>query len=216
MNHIDIAEKETYPFEELSEDAKENARDWYIQTSNDIWEADVLKDFKEICDKIGITLKTSGPPPHRDDLHVAFKYSDSQSDGASFEGTYEYAEGATKAIRAHAPQEPELHRIADTLKAIQKRNFFQIRAKIWKKTDRSVHWNTMIADVERDSPNGQQPTHDARSIVEEAMRGLARWLYRELQRRYEDETGDSAVDANIAANQWMFTRAGELGQCHPS
>ena len=50
----------------------------------------------------------------------------SQGDGACFDGTYAYAKGAVKAIRAHAPEDKELHRIADELQAIQRRYFYRI------------------------------------------------------------------------------------------
>ncbi len=51
-------------------------------------------------------------------------------------------------------------------------------------------------------------TADAEDIVTEALRDLARWLYRQLEREYEYLTSDEAVDEAIAANEYTFTEAG--------
>ena len=44
--------------------------------------------------------------------------------------------------------------------------------------------------------------------VTEALRDLARWLYRQLWREYEHQTSDAVVDETIAINQWTFTAEG--------
>ena len=51
-------------------------------------------------------------------------------------------------------------------------------------------------------------TADAEEIVTEALRDLARWLYRQLEREYEYQTSDDSVDEAIAANAYTFTDAG--------
>ena len=67
----------------------------------------------------------------------------------------------------------------------------------------------MAIEVERDSPTWQPPTDDAEDTVTEAMRDLARWLYRQLRQEYEHLTSDAAIDETVAANEWSFTAAGE-------
>jgi hypothetical protein len=51
-------------------------------------------------------------------------------------------------------------------------------------------------------------TVDAEEVVIEALRDLARWLYRQLEREYEYLTSDEAVDESIVANEYTFTAAG--------
>ena len=51
-------------------------------------------------------------------------------------------------------------------------------------------------------------TDDAEDTVIEALRDLARWLYRQLEREYDYLTSDAAVDEAIAANRFTFTKAG--------
>ena len=51
-------------------------------------------------------------------------------------------------------------------------------------------------------------TADAEEIVIEALRDLARWLYRQLEREYDYLTSDDVVDEAITANAYTFTAAG--------
>ena len=145
----------------------------------------------------------------RDKPQVNFSGFASQGDGASFAGRYSYARGAARAMRAHAPKDAELHRIADELQALQRRNFHQLHASI-RQSGRYCHEYTMAIEVERDSPTWQPPTDDAEDAVTEAMRDLARWLYRQLRAEYEHLTSDAAIDETLAANAWSFTAAGEF------
>ena len=73
---------------------------------------------------------------------------------------------------------------------------------------RYYHEHCMAIMVERDSPVGQDMTADAQDAVSEALRDLARWLYRQLEREYEHLTSDAAVDEAIVANGYTFTEAG--------
>ena len=132
----------------------------------------------------------------------------SQGDGASFEGTYAHARAAAKAIRDHAPKDDELHHIADALQAVQKRNFYSLHSTI-RQQGRYYHEYTMTIEVERDSPTRQPPTDEAEDAVTQALRDLARWLYRQLRDTYEAETSDCAVDEAIAVNEWTFQANGE-------
>ncbi len=67
----------------------------------------------------------------------------------------------------------------------------------------------MTIEVERESPFQQPMTDDAEAAVVEALRDLARWLYRQLECEYTHLTSDEAVDETIAINMLTFTAAGE-------
>jgi hypothetical protein len=112
-----------------------------------------------------------------------------------------------RTIRDHAPQDGERHRIADALQAIQRRNFYQLHATVTYR-DRYCHEYSMAIAVERDSPTGQDMTADAEDVVIEALRDLARWLYRQIEREYEALTSAEAVDEAILANEYTFTETG--------
>lgn len=51
-------------------------------------------------------------------------------------------------------------------------------------------------------------TVEAEEILAEALRDLARWLYRQLECEYDYLASDEAVDETIAANDYTFTEAG--------
>ena len=66
----------------------------------------------------------------------------------------------------------------------------------------------MAISVERDSPVYQDMTAEAEDAVTEALRDLARWLYRQLEREYEFLSSDEVVDEAITANEYTFTASG--------
>ena len=201
-----------YSIGELSDEAKEAARSWYRdQGLHDEWYDFVYEDFETVCRIIGITLGTTPVRLYgggtRDKPQIYFQGFHSQGDGASFAGRYSYARGAARAIRAHAPKDTELHRIADELQAVQRRNFHQLHASI-RQQGRYCHEYSMAIGVERDSPTWQPVTDGAEDAVIEALRDLARWLYRQLRSEHEHQTSDEAVDEILAANDLTFTAGG--------
>lgn len=62
--------------------------------------------------------------------------------------------------------------------------------------------------VTQNSPTGQTMTTDAEAAVSEALRGLAFWLYRQLENEYDWLTSDAAVDEALLINEYTFTEAG--------
>ncbi len=208
----EIIETTVYRLHELSDPAKEQARSWYRQASNDDdWHEFVFEDFEMICTILGVRLKTRPVRLHgggtRQKPCIWFRGFWSQGDGACFEAFYSYQKHAPRQIRTHAPQDDELHRIADALHAIQRRNFFQLNAEASHR-DHYYHEYCMSISVERDSPTYQEMTADAEETVIELLRDLARWLYRQLEGEYEHLMSDAVVDETIAANDYTFTASG--------
>ena len=207
-----IVETVVYELPELSRAARERARAWYRNTCLDHeWYDAVFKDFETVCGLFGVTLRTHTVRlmggGTREAPNLWFSGFAHQGAGASFEGVYRYAPNAARAIRAYAPKDPTLQAIADDLQHVQKRNFYQLVSVI-RQRGRYYHAHSMTIEVERDSPAGQAMTDDAEDTIVEAIRNLARWLYRQLQNEYDYLTSDAAVDDTIVANQWVFTEAG--------
>ena len=207
-----IIETTVYAIDELSDEAKEKARAWYRQHGlYEEWYDFIHEDFETICRILGVTLATRTVRLHgggtREKPRIFHSGFSSQGDGASYEGSYCHARGSRKAIREYAPKDEELHRIADVLQDIQKRNVWQLHASI-KHRGRYCHEYCMTIEVERDSPSGQPPTDGAEDVAIEALRDLARWLYRRLRDEYEHEASDEAVDEALAVNEWAFTADG--------
>jgi hypothetical protein len=208
----EVIETTVYRLDELSEAAKEKARAWYRDGGFDYeWYDAVYEDFQSIAAILGIRFRTRTVRlmggGTRQDPCIWFRGFWSQGDGACYEGVWRHARGAAARLRAYAPQDAQLHGIADRLQAIQRRNFFQLRAEI-SHHGHYTHEYSMRISVERDSPVGQDMTPDAEDIVTEALRDLARWLYRQLEREYDYLTSDEAVDESLRANDYTFTEAG--------
>ena len=208
----EVIETTVYKFDELSEKAKEEARTWYREGGFDYeWYEFVFEDFGRICECLGVRLKTS--PVHlvgggtRDEPRIHFTGFWSQGDGASFQALYSYRKGSPRAIRDHAPKDTMLHGIADGLQAIQRRNFYQLRADVSHRGN-YYHEYCMAISVRRESLNYQDMTADAEDTVIEALRDLARWLYRRLENEYNALTSDEMVDETIVANAYTFTASG--------
>ena len=201
-----------YRIEELPEPAKEQARAWYRRHGLDRdWYDAVFADFEAVCGILGVTLRTSPAGlmggGFRPRLHIYFRGFWSQGDGACFEGHYAYARRASEAIRRHAPLDVELHRIVDRLQGVQRRSFYQLSAEA-RHRGHYCHEGCMAITVERDGRSGQVMTAGTEDIATEALRDLARWLYRQLEREYEHLTSDAVVDEALAASDVSFTGDG--------
>lgn len=200
-----------YTLSELDEDARERARDWYREQFDDDWCEPVITDFCTVCSIVGVQLKTVRRALYgggsRDLPCIWFRGFWSQGDGACFEGSWCFQRQAPQRIREYAPQDRELHGIADRLLAVSRRNFYQLRARIVHRGP-CLHRFAMGISVDRDSPVDQDATTDAEDVVAEAMRDLAHWLYVQLEREYEYQASDAVVDEMCAANGWTFTADG--------
>jgi hypothetical protein len=73
---------------------------------------------------------------------------------------------------------------------------------------RYYHEHMMRIDVDRQSAVGQPPSRGANEIVAEALRDLARWLCRQLEREHDHLLSDEVVSESISANDYTFTEDG--------
>ncbi|OZA08171.1 MAG: antitoxin of toxin-antitoxin stability system [Rhodobacterales bacterium 17-64-5] len=201
-----------YRIDELPDGAKDRARAWYREGGFDhFWYDAVYEDFQRIAEILGIRLKTRTTRliggRTREDPCIWFSGFWSQGDGAAWEGAYSYRKSAAAELRAYAPKDKTLHRIAETLQAAQRQNFYQLRAEV---THRGIYYHafTMAVSVSRDSAAAVEVIGDAESIVTNALRDLASWLYRQLEQEYDYLTSDEAVDETLIANGYTFTEKG--------
>ncbi len=95
-----VVETKVYEYEELSDAAKEKARDWYREgnlSSYEWWDY-TYEWFETICNCLGVTIKYRSQScwsKHKghytvSDPCIFFSGFCSQGDGASFQGTYSY------------------------------------------------------------------------------------------------------------------------------
>lgn len=201
-----------YTFDELSDKAKEKARDWY---RNEVFSGPyeleyVIDDAVNVGKLMGIdigtvTVKLMGGET-REKPSVYWSGFSSQGDGACFEGTYKYRKGAVAAVAAEWPNDPDLNRIANGLYSVQRRYFFKLKAHITH-NDRYYHARSMdIRVINGDAHFG--PREDAYEDVRDCMRDFADWIYRRLEDAYNYQMSDEAVDEAIAGNDYEFYEDG--------
>lgn len=188
-----------YQFDELSDAAKEKARDGFRQfVFSELYDYDpVIDDAKKCGQIIGIEINK-----------VYFSGFSSQGNGANFEGSYKYQKGSAKIIKQHAPQDAELHRITDGLQEVQRQNFYRLTASC-NHRGQYYHSGCMLINVE-DYENPYKNIKDAEDRVIELLRDFANWIYNQLEAEYDYQMSDESVDENIRISGYEFNENGQL------
>jgi hypothetical protein len=207
-----VIETKVFEFDELSDAAKEKARDWYrgLRDSSDL--DMVVEDFAQCAEIIGVEVRqrpfrtmggeTRTEPAVRWGLYT-------QGSGAAFEGNYRYAKGSVAAIRSHTGNsDAELIRIAEALQAIQKRNGYKVEARMTDGTDSNFYPHSGTMDVEV-FKGGAMADRETEAEVTQLMRDLADWLYRRIEAEDMYQSEDEQVDESIRANDYTFTEDGK-------
>jgi hypothetical protein len=205
--------KRVFRFAELSDTAKEKARDWWRRCENETFDAvDLIRDDVErIAGILGIRFEShsvhlmSGKTRQEPNIWYSGFYS--QGDGACFDASYAYAKGCAKAIRAYAPQDKRLHAIADELQRAQASAFYHLEASA-RHLGHYYHSGCMQIEVSR--TDNRDVTHEQYAAVESALRSFADWIYRQLETEYEFRMSDKNVDESIICNEYRFTRSGSI------
>lgn len=194
-----------FQFDELSDDAKGKARDWFRECidANDF--TCIVEDFIEVAWIFGVDIARR---TNSKDLAVYWSGFYSQGDGACFEGSYQYKKGAAKAIRAYAPKDETLHRIVDELQALQRRYFYSLTATMQHR-GHYYHSGCMAVEV-RDSRHAWGDSDGfADDTLTQIMRDFADWIYNQLKAEYEYRMSDESVDESIKANECEFYSDGK-------
>lgn len=203
-------EQTVYKFNELSDAAKEVARDWWreCEMSEDWWDF-VYDDAAQIAELMGIDLRTRPVKlmggGTRYEPNIWFNGFCSQGDGACFEGDYHYRKGSVKAVKSHAPQDTELHRIAETLCEIQKRNFYRISCEV---SHRGHYYHSGCTEFDW-TFDGDVASEDLAS-VKQLLRDFMDWIYERLEEEHDWLMSDEQVDENIIANDYEFDESGDI------
>ncbi len=193
-------EKTVYKLQELEGKGRENALDWLREraTQFDWWEFS-FDQFKEVGEILGIEIK---------DIYFSGFWS--QGDGACFVGSYYYKKGAAKALKVEWPADTELHRIADKLQAIQRRNFYRLNAVITK-GGRYAHEHSVEIETEMDGMFAAvQSDEGNRGELAEVLRDFMRWIYRSLEQEYNYLTSEEQLIEMADANGYEFTSNGSI------
>lgn len=198
-----------YQFDELSDKAKEKARDWWRELEAQDFDPD-YDDFEAVAKILGIEFaraqigkKKDGSPIYSPDIR--WSGFSSQGDGASFAGTYQHAKGCIKAIKSYAPKDKELHRIAQELTDLQKKYGYSLAATVTQ-SGHYYHQYTMDLEMSDYGEGVKQEDYDA---LRDLLRDFAGWIYKALEEEYDYRMSDENVDESIRANEYWFRENGK-------
>ena len=190
--------KTVYNFSELNDKAKETARSGY-RTGLDFDAECTIEDARHVAKLMGWDID-----------EVYWSGFSSQGDGAQFTGYMRYAKGCAKAVKAFAPLDTELQRIAQAWQNLQRSHFYALRAEV---THRGHYMHEMCTSFDcvdtRDSAPYYFPA-DTEDAIKEIGRDFMRWIYKQLENEYEYQTSDEAVDEAIEVNSYIFDEDGNI------
>lgn len=201
-----IIETKVYQFDELSDAAKEKARDWYRESTagDNFFSECVLDDAEECAKLIGLTIGRA-----RGGKAPAFYWSgfSSQGDGACFEGHWTARAVQPGKLKEHAPVDAELHRISAEFERIALA--FPEASFTVKHSGRYSHKFCTDFDVWLEESGAELDAGDkAETDLIEAARDLMDWIYSQLEKEYEYQNSNEQVDESIRANEYSFTENG--------
>lgn len=183
-----------YTFDELDDDAKERARAWWREGAPIDLDF-VLEDAKTVASLLGIEI---------DDIF--YSVGGGQGDGAVFVGSYKFKPRSKAGVSRYAPGDTQLADIADALASAQKRNARQIEANVSHHDSRYFSPKSTEIDVSR--ADNRDLDDDAEETVVNALHEFMDWIHSMLDKQYEWEMSDEAVDENLIANEYEFDETG--------
>lgn len=192
-----------YTYDELSERAKERARQWWIEAlGSDEWYDSTYEDAKEVLGFLGF-----------ENVEIGFSGFSSQGDGAHFTGRWRAANVDADGLKAHAPVDAELHRFAAAFAEIAKQYpeaFFMVshsghyQHEYCTDFDFELEW----PDAE-DAPIADEVRREVEKRLTDTSRAAMRWVYRQLEGDYEGQTSEEAIADAMEVNGYEFTADGK-------
>lgn len=215
--------KTVYFYDELDDEAKDKARDWFRQDYPDYdWWGGTYDMIADAGKYLGIDLKQKPVKlmggGTRYDPSIWFTGFYHQGSGSSFDGRWRAEDVQADKLKADFTSDKELHRLADTFAELAKDNP-ELSASITAKGDNWItvdveHGETrdeIVNAFEYDSPEWKAETtkDDERAdTLTDALRDFNRWIYKTLEAEYEYLTSDEQVAESIRTNEYEFTKDG--------
>jgi len=210
-----IKETKVYKYAELSDAAKEKARDWYREASaGDNFFAECVTDsFVEELNALGFDTR---------EKDISWSGFWLQGDGAAFGGSWRACDFKPDALLADRLTEypgakpdcsnKELHRIAAEIRACKDAGLTYAGISVsnrgfYMSLDSAEHDQPLSVEDSDDYPE-VCADNEARFI--EAARDLARAFYKALESECEYVNSDEVVAENIEVNEYEFTEDGRI------
>lgn len=205
-----------YEFTELSDEAKEKAREWRRRASEGdaYWSESIIEEAVQQGELLGITFKTQRGTKSKPCIWWRGFWS--QGDGACFEGSWRAKDCQPDKVAegwGDAPETTDIKRIASEFGRIAKEYphaCFSVEHSGHYSHENCTEFSFDIApDVDGDNQDISEENLDsAECALEDAAKDFMRWIYRSLEKEYEWQMSDEVVDENIIANEHLFESDG--------
>lgn len=194
-----IKETEVFTFAELSDEAKERARQWFRQgiefDAGDTIECTILEAAK----LLGITIDR--PRGQRTGYAVDW---DTNPIGAAFAGSWCASDVRPGAIEKEWPKESTLHAIAADLECVAAEF-----PDAYADCDTGRGCFQRVEACCDDEYSGDADTDNACALIVDALQSFAHWIGRTIAAEMEYQFSDECADESIEANGYEFTIDGE-------
>lgn len=196
-----------FKYDELSNEAKAKARDWWRNAScgETYWSECVIDEVKEQGDLMGLEIS-----------NVYFSGFWSQGDGACFEGSWNAANVKADQVAdgwGDCRETQQIKGIASRFAEIAKawpNAYFGVKHQGRYSHEHSTSFD-IVLDENSDGESGYEGDIDeAEASIIETARDYMRWIYRQLEKAYEDYNSDEQIAGNIEANSYEFTDDGKI------
>ena len=189
-----------YQYEELSAEAKKNAletcRDFNV--TFDFWNEYKLEEFKHFLEMIGFV-----------NPKIAYSGFWSQGDGLSFTGRYRYKKDWKKNVKENYPDFLEkFDSPLDSILTVQKSAKYCASGIITKMSYHYCHENTV--QFTQDDNNTYSVSREEH--LQDAFRGIMNIMYALLEKEYENQKTDEAIEEAVLANELWLTEDGKTRQ----
>lgn len=222
-----IVKTKVYQYQELSDEAKEKARDWYREGSqhDEWWDFQNVRDAAkylgiEIDDetqkRVGGYVFDKGTKVTTWDSNKETTYTKpciyfsgfwSQGDGASFLGTWRADKmRPPKELKADFASDKELWRIHQALWEFATKYPESYCTSSRSNSHYSHERSTNLEAVLDEEIDYNKETHKP---LEECLVDFMQWIYRALEREYEYINSDEQVTETIMINEYEFTEEGK-------
>ena len=183
-----------YKFSELSESAKEKARDWYRDGDLDYdWWGAVYELATTAGKMLGISV---------DNIYFQGFYT--QGSGACVTGSYSYNKGWKKELEKEFGSTllEEIVVIGKELQAVQSKAFYKLSATL--SYQRNSYSSISVEHEDRWAED------DEEQELRDALKSFEHWVFSKLEQEYEYLTSDEVVDESIEANEYEFYEDGSI------
>jgi len=195
-----------YEFNELSEAAKEKARNWWRECNNNdtFWSECTIDEAKEQGENMGLDID-----------NIYFSGFCQQGSGACFVGSWNASRvkaGETAKDWGDSPATTEIKRIAAEFEEFSKawpESSFSVEHRGHYSHEFCTNFNVSLGE---DADNNElvspeQWRNESDSLIETA-RDYMRWIYKQLEKEYEYQNSDECIDENLTGNSYTFKEDG--------